>query len=98
MAWTIEGMPRYPFGLSEPPNKVTLVNGAGERRVYAPENVVATYYEFEHCPKCQAKVDSERIEQLENLVRDLWQFVSKADRLQWPELGEHMAELGIETW
>ena len=33
--------------------------------------------------------------ELEALVRDMWEFVPKANRLQWPELRGRMAELGL---
>ena len=40
---------------------------------------------------------SERIARLEELAIAMWPFVSKADRMQWPELVEHMRELGLEV-
>lgn len=36
-------------------------------------------------------------EELRDLVEELWEFVSKAERLQYPELLLRMRELGIEV-
>ena len=40
---------------------------------------------------------SERIVALEELVEDMWEHISKADRLMWPELSGRMSELGVEV-
>ena len=41
--------------------------------------------------------NAERIVALEELVMDLWEHVSKADRLMWPELSARMADLGVKA-
>lgn len=38
---------------------------------------------------------AERIASLEELVRDMWDFISKADRMQWPEIADRMRELEV---
>ena len=46
------------------------------------------------CPSCGIKVENE---ELRELVAELASFISMADWLQWPELADRMAELGVEV-
>ena len=38
---------------------------------------------------------AERIASLEELVRDMWDFISKTDRMQWPEIADRMRGLEV---
>lgn len=49
--------------------------------------------------KCceEAGLHASHVYQRDKLIRDLWEFISAAERAQWPELAERMRAMGIEV-